>query len=77
LTFGFEGAKSHIYIQRQKFLGMVMGLRVILARLLSEGSIPFISTRNQLGVAQSGRAFGLGPKGRGFESLYLDQQMQV
>ena len=25
-------------------MGMVMGLRVILARLLSEGSIPFIST---------------------------------
>lgn len=30
-----------------KFTGVVMGLRVILARSLSEGSIPFTSTINE------------------------------
>ena len=36
------------------------------------GSSP--STRTNLrGVAQSGSALGLGPRGRGFESFYPDQ----
>lgn len=30
----------------------------------------------KLGVAQSGSAFGLGPKGREFESLHRDQEIQ-
>jgi hypothetical protein len=36
------------------------------------GSIPSGPTGSTQGVAQFGRALGLGPRGRGFESLHLD-----
>ena len=36
------------------------------------GSSPVALTINNLGVAQSGSASGLGPEGRGFNSLHPD-----
>ena len=41
-----------------------------------EGSIPFSGTRYPC-VAQPGRAPGLGPGGRMFESCHTDQVLQV
>ena len=37
------------------------------------GSIP-VASSIFLGMAQFGRALGLGPRRRGFKSLYLDQR---
>ena len=42
-----------------------------------EGSNPSFSANNNRGVAQFGSAHGLGPWGRGFESLHLDQLKNV